>query len=91
MDVETQTNRVVNFINQQLDKLGVALIAIKPVAADNRLTVDIQFIANYAQFFEFFNALSASKTLLMVDELTVSTGAANNKLMVNLRLLSAYR
>lgn len=91
LDQEAQSSRLVNFISQKLDQLGIKLVSIRPTAADNRLTVDLQFTSSYNQLLGFVNALPKSETLLVIDEAMATVGEKDNRLLVNMRLLSAYR
>jgi hypothetical protein len=68
---------------------GIKLVSLRQSAEKNKLGIDLKFKASSYQFLGFLNSLPQLKTLLLIDK--VSVNQEGSKLMVEMKLISAYK
>ena len=86
---DEQLNRILKFIDKKFKSSGIKLISLRQSAENKKLTLNLKFKSNSFQLSEFLNALPQLKTVLIIDNVSVAQEGA--KLVVEMRLLSAYR
>jgi type II secretory pathway component PulM len=86
---EEQLGSIIKFIDQKFRWYGIKLISLRQTAEKNKLTIDLKYKASSHQFMGFLNALPQLKTVLVIDKVNVNQ--EEGKLIVEMRLLSAYK
>lgn len=86
---EEQLGRIIKFIDWKFRWFGIKLISLRQSAEKNKLAIDLKFKSSSYQFLGFLNSLSQLKTVLIIEKASVNQ--EENRLIVEMKLLSAYK
>lgn len=86
---EEQLNRIIKFMDDKFRWYGIKLVSLRQSAEKNKLAMDLKFKASSYQFLGFLNSLPQLKTVLLIDK--VSVNQEGDRLVVEMKLISAYR